>query len=219
METLTVVAAIIEYKHRYLILRRAASKDNPGLWEFPGGKLQNGESLQQAIEREIFEELNVKATAGSLRGSCDTLVDNKIIRLIGIDVVIENEPTEFRDHSELKWASWDELSTYPLTLPDLGLLQYLQSNGFRESELSKLNVSSCAKFYGIMYAVVGVFMSAFILVTPSSMSGFLSFTQKMIIVGFMPFFNFFIGAVLGVLLAVTYNIFASIFGGLKMRLK
>jgi (d)CTP diphosphatase len=218
-ETLTVVAAIIEYKQRYLILKRAAHKDNADLWEFPGGKHQTGESLQQAIEREILEELGVKATAGEVLGSRDTTVNGRVIRLIAIEVTLDRAPTQFKDHSEMKWANWKELSTYPLTTPDLGLFQSLQVHGFRERELTHLNALSCAKFYGILYAILGVFVSAFVMFTPASFSSFFSFTQKMLVVVLIPFANFFAGAFMGSLLAFCYNFFASLFGGLKMRWK
>ena len=55
---LDVVAALIARDDKYLICRRAAHKSNGGLWEFPGGKLEAGETPEEALVREIKEELD-----------------------------------------------------------------------------------------------------------------------------------------------------------------
>ena len=66
METVfDVAAAVIEYKYRYLVLKRANHKENAGLWEFPGGKVEAGETPGQALERELAEELAIRRAAGT----------------------------------------------------------------------------------------------------------------------------------------------------------
>ena len=54
-----VTGAIIQRNDEFLIGRRAPSEKSPGLWEFPGGKLELGETLQECIKRELKEELNL----------------------------------------------------------------------------------------------------------------------------------------------------------------
>jgi (d)CTP diphosphatase len=86
--TTTIAAAVIQYGGRYLLMKRAAHKGNGGMWEFPGGKVDPGESLQQAVVREIKEELNLVATTGKLLGSAETRDQNRVLRLFGIETFI-----------------------------------------------------------------------------------------------------------------------------------
>ncbi|MGH9720663.1 MAG: (deoxy)nucleoside triphosphate pyrophosphohydrolase [Bryobacteraceae bacterium] len=60
-----VVAAIIERDDRVLICRRTAAQTHAGKWEFPGGKVEPGESYPAALARELTEELGIEATVGS----------------------------------------------------------------------------------------------------------------------------------------------------------
>ena len=57
---ITVVAAIIRKNGKILITRRFDNVHLPGLWEFPGGKVEEGESLETALQREIGEELGIQ---------------------------------------------------------------------------------------------------------------------------------------------------------------
>ena len=61
-----VVAGVIERGGRYLITQRRASAVLPLLWEFPGGKVEPGESDAEALKREVFHRLGVDVTPGSL---------------------------------------------------------------------------------------------------------------------------------------------------------
>ena len=63
--TIRVVAAVLERDGRYLITQRRATAVLPLMWEFPGGKVKPGETLEQALVRELEEELGTKATIGS----------------------------------------------------------------------------------------------------------------------------------------------------------
>lgn len=59
MEVIEVAAGIIVHEGRYLIARRKAGVHLGGLWEFPGGKRETGETLEECLYRELREELNV----------------------------------------------------------------------------------------------------------------------------------------------------------------
>jgi mutator protein MutT len=65
----TVVAALIEKDDKYLIAQRKAGSALGGLWEFPGGKVEAGESDAAALEREILEEFNSLISIGKLIAS------------------------------------------------------------------------------------------------------------------------------------------------------
>ena len=60
----SVAAAVIERGGRVLICRRRADQDHPGKWEFPGGKLEPGETAGEALRRELREELGIEARVG-----------------------------------------------------------------------------------------------------------------------------------------------------------
>jgi 8-oxo-dGTP diphosphatase len=62
--TVVVTAAVIERDGRFLVTRRLEGTHLEGLWEFPGGKIQEGESLVDGLSREIFEELGTGAIVG-----------------------------------------------------------------------------------------------------------------------------------------------------------
>ncbi len=55
-----VVAAFIEKNNKFLLVRRPPGKKNEGLWEFPGGKVEEGETLEEALKRELKEELGIE---------------------------------------------------------------------------------------------------------------------------------------------------------------
>ena len=61
-----VVAALVEREGRYLITQRRASAILPLLWEFPGGRVEDGESDEEALCREVMERLGIKAQVGAL---------------------------------------------------------------------------------------------------------------------------------------------------------
>ena len=62
-ERIVVVAAVIEHKGAFLVARRLKDTHLAGYWEFPGGKVHDGESHEQALQREIAEELNTGITS------------------------------------------------------------------------------------------------------------------------------------------------------------
>jgi 8-oxo-dGTP diphosphatase len=116
-----VVAAIIERADGSLLVgRRAAHKASAGLWEFPGGKPELGESEPEALEREIFEELGVAVRV--LR-----LFDRSVTEVAGVAIelacyaceLVGAEPSASTDHDELRWVSVGELSTLEWAEPDL----------------------------------------------------------------------------------------------------
>ena len=66
MKTILVTGAIIQNDNNFLIGRRGKDEKSAGMWEFPGGKLEEGESPKECIKRELKEELNIDAEIGEL---------------------------------------------------------------------------------------------------------------------------------------------------------
>ena len=63
---LKVVAGFLKKGDKFLLVRRPLNKKRGGLWEFPGGKVEDGETLKEAIERELKEELGIETKAKNL---------------------------------------------------------------------------------------------------------------------------------------------------------
>jgi 8-oxo-dGTP diphosphatase len=121
VQQVLVVAAIIERADGSLLVgRRAAHKASAGLWEFPGGKPELGESEPEALEREIFEELGVAVRV--LR-----LFDRSVTEVAGVAIelacyaceLVGAEPSASTDHDELRWVPVGKLSTLEWAAPDL----------------------------------------------------------------------------------------------------
>ena len=118
---ITVVAAIIQNRDgAYLCGKRGEWKSSPNKWEFPGGKPEQGESLEDAIIREIKEELNVEI---KVVRQFDRTVTGEIDLVSFVCDLISEGPKFSTDHSELRWVAESELSKLDWAEPDLPALK------------------------------------------------------------------------------------------------
>jgi 8-oxo-dGTP diphosphatase len=127
--TIEVVAAVVERDGRYLICQRPLNKRHGGLWEFPGGKLQSGESLFDAAYRELSEELNLRVT--TIHETVFSIADdgsNFVIHFV--PAVTEGEPS-LLEHSDCRWVTLQELSDLPLAPSDAVFVHYLSRSQIR----------------------------------------------------------------------------------------
>lgn len=105
-----VVAAVIYDGPRVLLTRRAPGRHHAGLWEFPGGKVEQGESAEDALVREISEELAVRIAVGKL---VITTRDSRI-RLSAYRAQIVSGTPELKDHDRLEWMLPTQLALMPM---------------------------------------------------------------------------------------------------------
>lgn len=118
-----VVAAVARRGQRYLVARRDPGKRHGGLWEFPGGKLEPGESLQAAVRRELAEELAVEVR--SCGEQLFAIADPGSPFIIEFHpVAFEGEP-ECLEHSELAWVTVAELLRLDLAPSDRRFAEFL----------------------------------------------------------------------------------------------
>lgn len=120
-EPIRVVAAVIERNGKLLVCQRPAHKRHGGLWEFPGGKCEPGESDEQAIQRELLEELAVSTTivGSELLSVTD---DGGEFVIVFMEVEIEGIPKSL-EHDALAWAAPAELLLMPLAPSDRRFVQ------------------------------------------------------------------------------------------------
>jgi 8-oxo-dGTP diphosphatase len=113
-----VIAGIVEKDGKILIARRAKGSRFEGKWEFPGGKLEPGESQEECLVRELMEELNIKCRIG------DMFLSN-MFRYIGVSIELVIYKAEYisgevtlKDHDESAWVSPHELKKYDFVMAD-----------------------------------------------------------------------------------------------------
>ncbi|MFG1172387.1 pyrimidine (deoxy)nucleoside triphosphate diphosphatase [Erwiniaceae bacterium CAU 1747] len=120
---LEVVAALILRHGRLLLAQRGPQGDQPGLWEFPGGKVDAGESQPQALRRELNEELAIDATIGAYIASESRVVGERTINLHAWQVTdFSGEPVAIC-HQALTWVEPAEAFSFALAPADIPLLQ------------------------------------------------------------------------------------------------
>ncbi|MBM7580977.1 (deoxy)nucleoside triphosphate pyrophosphohydrolase [Jeotgalibacillus terrae] len=107
-----VVAAVIENeKSEILCALRAHNMAIPNMWEFPGGKVEEGENLQEALEREIAEELECEIKAYDIINENIHEYDSFIIELISLKAeLVEGTPVA-TEHAKLIWMPRENLDS------------------------------------------------------------------------------------------------------------
>jgi 8-oxo-dGTP diphosphatase len=102
-----VVAAAIERDGRYLAARRTKPDWAAGRWEFPGGKVEPGESDTDALAREIREELGVEISVGARVPGEWPLHDDLVLHLY-VATLTDGEPQPLDHHDALRWITPEE---------------------------------------------------------------------------------------------------------------
>ncbi len=129
-DPLHVVAAVIVEDGLVLACRRARHKAAPGRWEFPGGKVEPGESPVEALVREIREELGVDIVVLGELTTDDTVVDGRTVRLTCLRARLDGpRPTTSTDHDELRWVEPAGLPGLDWAAPDWPAVWMLAAEG------------------------------------------------------------------------------------------
>ena len=110
----TVVAAVILRKEKVLITRRPPNGLLGGMWEFPGGKVEDGEDEQTALKREIHEELGVKIKVGKKIGTFMHAYTHFKVTLHAYYCILINGTPRVLQVSDLNWIGLTGLSEYPM---------------------------------------------------------------------------------------------------------
>lgn len=122
-----VVACVVSREDRLLVCLRPRHKRHGGLWEFPGGKVEFGESDDQAAARELFEELGIQVT--DIGPTVFEIADADSPFVIAfLPVSIAGEPA-CREHEAILWGTRRELAELPLAPSDRAFLEFINSPG------------------------------------------------------------------------------------------
>lgn len=111
---------------RILVCRRNLAKHLGGKWEFPGGKVHDGESAEQALARELLEELGVEVAVGKpLRKAVEWRDGDISIRLRGYHCEIERGEPIALEHEEIRWCGRSDLKGLDWAEADIPLVEEL----------------------------------------------------------------------------------------------
>ncbi|MEU4237950.1 (deoxy)nucleoside triphosphate pyrophosphohydrolase [Actinoplanes sp. NPDC026619] len=108
-----IVAAAIITDRRVLACERSAPPEVAGRWEFPGGKVEPGETDEQALARECVEELGVRVEVGDRIGPDVPLAHGRaVLRVFAVTLIGGDQPRAL-EHTAMRWLSADELDSVP----------------------------------------------------------------------------------------------------------
>lgn len=127
MNITEVVAALIWDGDRFMICQRPAHKARGLLWEFVGGKVEPGESLEAALIRECREELAVTVRPGGVYMQVVHQYPDLLVRLTVLNATIESGEVQRLEHNDIRWITPQEIPNYPFCPADEDILAKLQS--------------------------------------------------------------------------------------------
>ena len=133
---LQVTAGLVWDGARVLITRRPPGTHMAGFWEFPGGKKEKGESLEQCLKRELAEELAVEVEVGDKLGQVEYEYEDRVVELHVFNCTIVKGRPVPSESQEVCWVSPGQLDRYTFPPPDLEIIQRVVVQGRGEGKSS-----------------------------------------------------------------------------------
>ena len=124
MTTLIVTAAVVERDDTFLVTRRMTGTHLAGTWEFPGGKCEAGESLEDGLRRELREELGVACDVGVEVFAVTHEYEDRRVELHFFACILHGEPTPLLGQ-EMKWVERARLCELQFPPADADLIARL----------------------------------------------------------------------------------------------
>ena len=123
--TIVVTAAIVEDHGRYFVTRRLKGAHLEGLWEFPGGKIEAGESLEDGLRRELKEELGIEVAVGEEVFTVTHGYEDRSVELHFLACRFLNAPVPLLGQ-EMRWVPREELKSLEFPPADAELIALLR---------------------------------------------------------------------------------------------
>jgi 8-oxo-dGTP diphosphatase len=130
IESMTeVTCAVVVDRGLVLVTQRGEQMDHPLKWEFPGGKVKEGELPESCIRREILEELGLRVEAQQLLPSVMHRYGDREVRLIPFVCTLEGGSISLREHRAFRWVQPDELERLDWLEADVEVVRTLKERG------------------------------------------------------------------------------------------
>lgn len=127
MKIIKVVAAILQKEDKILIARKKQGKPLAGYFEFPGGKIEEGETPEESLIRELMEEMNIKIAVKEYIGeSIYDYGNDKVISLLGYTAEIIDGEIKLSDHDIYEWVTLEQINNYKIAPADIPLIYKLK---------------------------------------------------------------------------------------------
>ena len=127
--TVRVVAAVVEEEGRYLITQRRPNAVLPLLWEFPGGRCEEGEANTDALRREMEERLGVAVEVGQLISFVSHPYEHYTVDLYLYECRLLSPELSCRAVHDFRWVTSEEFDRYPFTPADEASMSKLLGEG------------------------------------------------------------------------------------------
>src|SRR5580704_12206474 len=116
--TIRVVAAVLEKEGRYLITQRRATAVLPLMWEFPGGRVEDGETDAHALKREVRHRLAAEVEVGKLISFVSHPYEHYVVDLFLYECTLLADTLEVKNVNAFLWVTSAEFDHYPFTPAD-----------------------------------------------------------------------------------------------------
>ena len=120
---ITVTAAVLSKGNKIFLARRNSESKHAGKWEFPGGKMEQGESVEQCLIREIKEEFSINIAVNEFFTESIHEYEDAKIRLLAYRITWVSGKMIPKDHDRLAWVPPDKLLDYDLLPADIPIAQ------------------------------------------------------------------------------------------------
>lgn len=127
MRQINVVGAVIEREGLILCAQRGPNGSLPGLWEFPGGKIETGETPQEALRREIDEELLCDVEVGDVITTTLHEYDFGVVSLTTLWAELVGGEPQLTEHAGVKWLAPADLKSVEWAPADVPAVEIIQS--------------------------------------------------------------------------------------------
>ncbi len=120
-----VVAALIRNDGKFMICQRPENKSRPLLWEFPGGKVEAGETKEEALVRECKEELDIELAVGEIFAESTFVYPDISVHLTLLEARIVSGEPKLLEHRDIRWITPEEAHLFEFSPADVPFVEKL----------------------------------------------------------------------------------------------